>query len=108
MRRMGTRSVMGTGVITTPAACCEAWRASPSMCAATSSTSRIRGSSCIAWRSSGVRSTASRMLLASRGISFATLSIRAYSTPVARPTSLTACRLFMRPKVMIWETRSLP
>ena len=108
MRRMGTRSVMGTGVMTTPAACWEAWRASPSMCSAVLSTFLIRGSSSASSVSSGVRSRASWMLLASAGISFATLSIRAYSIPTARPTSFTACRLFMRPKVMIWDTRSLP
>ena len=81
----------------------------PSILIAISITFLTLGSSSYILRRSGLMFKAfSRVILSSNGIAFAILSASAYVRLSALPTSLTAAFALSLPKVMIWETFSLP
>ena len=108
----GTISIIGFGVMTTPAACCEQCLDMPSMCAEMSSSFLTAGSvSYIALRS-GTPARASLMLLIpdlrESGMSLVTRRTSGTVIPSALPTSVIAPLLFIRSKVIIWATLSLP
>ena len=109
-RYSGTSSISGRSPITTPAACVLAWRYSPSICSAISS-SRATAFVLVAHhaaaaarrRSPAAGSPAAPGLF---GISSATLLTWPNGRPSTRPTSRTAARACSLPKVMICATRS--
>ncbi len=105
----GTTSVSGLGEITTPAACVDAWRASPSSRSATAIKSFSRSSLLIADFNCGASSSASFNSIPSVvGISLAMRSTSPYGMSIARPTSFTAAFAAMVPNVIICATFSRP
>ena len=98
----GTYSSTGRSVITTPAACVDACLGIPSTLIAMSSSLFAVASVWHISLNSGVFSIACfRVMPSSRGISFAILSHAAYGISIALPTSLTAARAAIVPKVTI-------
>ena len=87
----------------------EAWRGIPSMARDISKTFRVVMSCSYFVLSSGFNSRASSIVIPSIfGIAVAILSVSAYDTSSARPTSLTAALALSVPRVIIWLTLSAP
>ena len=110
-RQTGTYSSSGPGAMTTPAACTELCRFNPSIRMTSSSRPRIRASERYRSAISFTFSIASAAVIenpGSEGISFAIRSVSCGVNPCTRPTSRTAARASMVPKVMIWPTDSAP
>ena len=95
--------------MTTPAACVEAWRGSPSRAIDRSSTCFTSGSFSYLLLSSGLTSRALAIVMPSSfGMALAISSPSAYDASRALATSRTAALALRVPKVMICETLSLP
>ena len=105
----GTYSYTGFSVMTTPAACVEAWRGMPSKARAVSIRLCRRSSESYISRS-GLESfkASSSVMFSVLGTCFATASVSAYVRFSARPTSRMAALAAMVPNVTICATWSEP
>ena len=109
VRARGEYSTMGRGEITTPAACTEACRVSPSSLLDTSRSCRMRSSLSRIWRSAGTCWMALSMVMSgSAGIILAIRSQSPYGMSSPRPASRTTAFAPMVAKVMICATLSRP
>ena len=105
----GTILCRGSGEITTPAACTEAWRDRPSRRRAVSMRCSTRGSCVCNSRSRGSSAMASSSEICRRlGTSLAMRSTSLYGKSRARPTSRRTPFASIEPKVMICATFSAP
>ena len=105
----GTNSLIGFSDITTPEACVEAWRGSPSSLQERSM-SLFTFASVLYKSLSSLDSSIARasVMLSSFGISLAILSTSAYGIRITRPTSFTAALAAIVPNVIICDTFSAP